>query len=377
MSVNVPDDDLPRVRVWLGQQSANGVAEASDTLLKRLTSAAIGGLKNYLAAASEARCFTAPFRAGVALRKLDGSLVIIAEETLFADNAETPLLAANELKLAGNSLTSVNEIYNSPKALTLKIAPFELTGEIRSAYSDIVVFASTPAEILPSSTDVVGLRSQIVNGSRLRVWAYPSRSTQDIIADARGDEDLRILGTVSLDSVTEGYESTFPAYGNISSWKSFPKFTLKGTSTGSGGGSGSSSGSGSGGEGSGGEGGEGGETGESGENVNPIDPLNPYDPEAPWLKITTGALDLGDPEMEKWLRGVMLRGVFSRNVNDVKISVWGSHHRENWRYLGTSRGAIFRRLRGIRFRWYRVEITMLLRDSADHPEALVFDIIPR
>lgn len=357
MTVNVPEEDLPRVKNWLYGTPTNPPA-ASETLLKRLTSAATLAIDCYFDAAGDRHLFTSPFRVGWALRFAGGNLKSYGTPTLFEHSPETPLLALRDFALQGTLLQTTNELFNTPAELTVTVPAFTLPPSMRGNVTHIVIYACKPASLFAESRDVVGLRSASHDSQTLRVWSYPRRDPGAIIGDAANGDDLRIIGEIPIAEAAEGYESAFPVSGNLNSWSDYKKFTEKDNS---------GSGSGSGGSGTGsGSGSQGSEGSEGSEGLD--EPAF-----HPHVLIETEALDLDMPEREKWIRGLTVRGVFRRDPLAMTVTLWGSHHREEWRRLATGHGAILRRLRGVRCRWLKLTLDIHLRPG-DSVDALTFDI---
>ena len=92
VSFKYPEADMERVMAWMTGDFGNVTAPASDSLLRNVTSAVSGLLKQYFAAASGHNLFTSPFKVGWALRKRDGTREMTQPLTLMQINPNSPIL---------------------------------------------------------------------------------------------------------------------------------------------------------------------------------------------------------------------------------------------------------------------------------------------
>lgn len=93
------------------------------------------------------------------------------------------------------------------------------------------------------------------------------------------------------------------------------------------------------------------------------------------MRVRSHALDLGNPEKEKRIKAVTARGIFSRHPDNVTITLYGAPHipgeelgaalphgtkvpsdTGRWRKIAKARGPHIRFLRGIRYRFLRVDV---------------------
>lgn len=342
MAVNltVPDSDLPKVGVWMGSTATEGTLP-SETLVKRMTEGVIGGMKQYIAEASRVGLFTSPFRIGYALRRSDGTRFAFGETRLLLPNAGAPLAIVRESNLSGNSWQTMTEIVNMPCRLRVGMEGFSLPGGQRPAVTHLDFFVTRQASLFTGYESVTGIRSEEYLGERCRVWAYPRLSEQEVRQCAALDSDFRVIASIPITDAEEGLTGLELPAGrrNLNEWSDFPALT----------------GAGSVGEGA----------------------VRPFDPDGPGLldydrfRLTTCALDLGNPEERKRVHGLSVRGVFERTSgkddSSMIVRLYGSRHRERWRLLATARGPHLRPLRGVNYRWLMVEVEA---GKEARPEAL-------
>lgn len=340
ISMQIPDDDLPRVSSWFGGASSGTIQPLSDTARKRITDSVIASIKSYLSSASSRRLFTSPLRAGAAWLLFDDTIVTTEEPQLLLPDTQPPIVAIRESSLSGNTLQTLCEFQTDPKELRVSIPATTLPESLKEAVKGIIIYATKQASLLMGDESVEGVRTHVQDGVPLRIWNYNRRAEDLVRADALADESFRVLATFTAEEIATGVtERLIPAEGNLDDWKSFP--TLP-----NGGGGGDQPG--------------GDEPG--GENPPGW---------RPHILLQTEALDLGLPEDEKWIQSVTLRGIFRREPGIVRMTLYGSHHRENWRRIASADGWHIRGVRGVRYRWYRVEIDARMR-KGDLLEALTF-----
>lgn len=122
--------------------------------------------------------------------------------------------------------------------------------------------------------------------------------------------------------------------------------------------------------------------------TDPDTPTNPdgegtdtpaTDPENPATRyrnkiVEIGPLDLGYPEHRKYVRGLSVRGVFERLVEgaEIRVTLYGSHHRDRWHRVAASRGPHIRLLRTIDYRWYKLAVRSAYGATLD---AVTFDVL--
>jgi hypothetical protein len=373
VNVSVPDADLPLVNSWFGNTSS-GVSSASDTLIKRMTDAVTGCIETYLTAAARASLFTAPFRVGYALRIADGTHVCRSTPRLLCPNPMAPLMLIRERKLSDNMLQTLTEIVNVPSALSASLPAFSLPQGAEGLVTHLDFYATRQTALLTGDETVAGVRTYAYFGENVPCWHYP-RLAEDLVKEAAtADSSFRVIASVPIAEAVKGLGGiTLPLdMKNLDNWSDFPALDSEPTT----------------------------------KPDTPTDPDNPDDPEIPHTHILleTEPLDLGLPETAKKIRALTVRGIFPRsrrvtipietiantaNVNaietgknppeggtvdvkaEIEVTVYGSHHRERWHRIATSRGPHVRYLRTVRYRWLRVSITA---PRSSTPDALVFTI---
>lgn len=333
IDVLVPDDDHAAIASWLGN-SAGGNVPAGETLTKRMTSAVTGALKQYLASASRSNLFTSPFRIGYALRLADGSHSMLSELSLLVPDSMAPVMAIREASMSGSVLRTVTEILNSPMALTVDIPPFTLPEQYAPTATHLDIIATKPASLLSGNESVAAIRTYSLFGEPVSCWYY-NRMPEDIVRNAAlADRYFRIIARIPISEACSGVNSLeLPAFGaNLGDWTSIPEFPADGITT---------------------------------------------DGRIPsHLRLVTSPLDLGNPEEYKRVRGVSLRGIFSRDTDDgqcgVTLRLLGSHHRDRWHTLATARGAHLRLLRTVCYRWLMIDADVPADAQTD---ALTFEVV--
>lgn len=346
LNVSVPDDDRQVVAAWLGNTATTPVAP-SDTLVKRMTQAVHSVMDTYFSDAARLNLFTSPFRIALALRLADGSHKAISTPALVSPNTMAPLMVIHEAETAGSILKTQTEIVNSPMKLTVTVPAIELPEElvVQATHLDIIATRQTP--LTDSKESVTAIRSYYVRGVAQPCWHY-ARIAEDIIrAAALSDNDFRVLASLPVSGATAGGTSVSLPDGDtpLSDWASFPKVST--------------------------------------ESIP--DTPDPGTPAVTGYHLLTEPLDLDLPERYKRIRGVTLRGIFPRppygeadDVPRLKLTLYGSHHRERWHKIAVVLGPHIRLLRKTHYRWLRVEADLRLPSgTAETPrfDAITFIVV--
>ncbi|MCM1368759.1 MAG: hypothetical protein NC204_00105 [Candidatus Amulumruptor caecigallinarius] len=354
IAVSVPEDDLPRVRSWIHGTSATNLPELSETLRKRLTTAIIGALESFWNRATAENLLHAPLKLGWAYLLQNDTTLRLAEPSLMVPNDMAPLIASRELELQSSTLKSVVEFRQHAFSLTVNIPALNLPAEVRNVIKGICIYSTREASLLSGDETITGIRTYSAEDEMLRIWAYSRKRSDTVIREAGTDTTFRILTTIPVEELETGHPAMGLPQGDVSltMWQSLPKLPKEYEETSSGGsgdtGGGSSSGN----------------TGDE----NDDEKLPEY------LLLRTEPLDFGLPEIEKRVRRVMLRGIFSRNPQYMRITLYGSHHREKWRRVARASGWCISGVRGVRYRWWRVEIEARTRPG-DKFEAITFEYV--
>lgn len=348
INISVPDADKPLVSSWFGNAGATA-AVAGDTLVRRMTDAVIGSIETYHADALRSGLFVSPFRLGCALRTTDGKLVEARTPLLCVPNAQAPVMAIRDARPVGDQLLTLTEIRNHTCRLSVSLPPFSVPAAYAGKIKDVVFYVTKPADMLAGDEKVSTVRTYVVDGSNCRGWYYSRLSAETITEHALRDDTFRIIGSVAIDKATGGItDYLIPDNSkDLHDFGTFPKAEELPDPT-----------------------------------ISPDRPINPTEPYHPFLpellnpqgvEVTTTALDLGMPERDKRVRSVTARGVFSRHPDSVRITLYGAHHRPGdqlellpgmkapadaglWKKIASARGPHIRLLRGVRYRWLRVEI---------------------
>lgn len=317
VGVKVPDEDLQLVKTWLGATSSTS-ALASETLVKRMTSAVLGAFKQYRERALLQNLVTSAFVVGYALRRMDGSHVRVSPFVKKLVNTRAPQLPANEISLTDNSLQTVMEIMNTPVSLEVDVEPFTLEESLAASVTHLDIYMGKPVDLLAGDEQVTAIRTAEIAGERRKIWFY-QRLTEDIILSRLGaTTDFRVVASIPIGEAMAGIKGmSLPGAGvSFGSWDKIGKLDS---------------------------------------DVKPGDVEKPeehYD----YKRIVTASLDLGEMDAAKRVRGITARGVFSRP--DMEMELLGSHHRDRWRVVGRCRGAHMRLLRGVGYRWWQVRVLM-------------------
>jgi hypothetical protein len=287
--------------------------EYSDNLTGKLSTAISSLLANYYSAAARAGLITAPCRYRAQLRYGDGSRIIVGDNLLIPNSA-APQLVAHDLQISGNQMSCFVEIRNQPKRPCYALSGSFATTASGVAPLSLEFYATSQAAMAPTALTTAGTVTEEVDGVPTTVIPYTSYDSEYILRTAQSATDFSLVGSLLVEDLSTGAEPVAVPLTAV---------VISGD--------------------------------EEGSSIFSQSRIH----------VMTPPLDLGYPELEKRMRGVTLRGIFPRD--ELQITLYGSHHRENWRKLATARGAHIRLLCGIRYRWLRLEIETPLRagDSID------------
>ena len=312
IDIDVPEADRAVIASWLG--NATPSSSPSATLVSRMTAAVTGAIRSYITAASARSLFTSPLRIGYGIMAQDGAIIAVSPLQLLIPNSMAPQMLIREPDTSGNRLRTVTEILNTPASLYVSVSKFNLALYDGLDIRHLVIFATRQCPLLSGNETVSAIRTVELYGDHVPCWSY-NRVPEDLVRQqAEADGDFRIIAQIPIEEAANGVaQMRLPAnLTDLNDWNSLPK-------------------------------------------VGEID----SDGRVPVkLILETDALDLGYPEEFKRVRGVTVRGIFDRRDTDdrVKLTLFGSHHRDRWRILATSRGAHIRFLRSVKYRWYRVKV---------------------
>lgn len=332
IDLTVSEDDRPVVSGWLGNASSSS-RSPSESLVKRMTSAVTNSLKQYFTDASRRGLFTRPFKLGYALKLLDGTILTLGSPQEIYPTAMAPLMAIRDANLSDSMLRTMTEIINTPADLKISVSSFDLPTLVEiltqagfsSQPESLVIFATQQCDVLTGEEIVSSIRTIELFGDRVPSWSY-NRLAEDLVAQKlKYDNSFRIISEIPILEVSDGLDSLrLPANNrDLTDWKSFTPFIY--------------------------------------DDVNNKIPTR--------MVMETDPIDLNLPEEYKKLRCVTLRGCFPRDItgNCVRYTLFGSHHRENWKVVATAQGAHIRFLRASYYRWYKLKI--------ESPCPAVFDAV--
>lgn len=335
-----PDTDRERVMAWMNGDFGNVSEPASDTLLKNVTGAVQGLLKQYIAIADGHNLFTSPFKVDWALRKKDGTREMTQPLTLMQINPGSPVLPIADFSVDEEEARTLNDIINNPCSLqiTASSLPADL-GEV--THIDIV--ATPQASLLPQDMKVTGVTTVMVGEKRCRAYHYNRLDDTEVLGTASIQNDLRIIASIPVADLADGQPCAVQLIpGALSNWKLLDKFSTGGTGSGAGG------------------------DGDDGKDDiwdNKEDKWEPY------IDKESDPLDLGDPERRKWVYMAALRGCFDRK--SIRIRVYASRHRQSWQLVADGRRGWVSAATHQGFRWFKVRVTGSM-NRGDYVDAVSF-----
>lgn len=337
-----PEADRERVSAWMTGDFGNVSEPASDTLLKNVTGAVQGLLKQYIATANGHNLFTSPFKVGWALRKKDGTREMTQPLTLMQINPQSPALPIANFSVGQEEAQTLNDIINNPCSLQITASSLPADwGDV--THIDIV--ATPQASLLPQDMQVTGVTTVMVGDKRRRAYHYNRLDDTEVLGMASIQNDLRIIASISVADLADGQPSAVQLIpGALSNWKLLDKFSTGGTGSGAGGGG-----------------------DDDGKDDNPDN--NKEDKWEPYIDKETAPLDLGDPERRKWVYMTALRGCFDRK--SIRIRVYASRHRQNWRLIADGKRGWVSAASHQGFRWFKVRITGSM-NRGDYVDAVSF-----
>lgn len=360
ITVTVPEADKSIVAGWFGNAGASG-GTVSDTMVKRMTSSVIGAINDFFGDSSRGGLFTRPFKLGYALQTSDGKLVAVHHAGLVVPNAQAPIMAIRDAAPQGDRLITLTEIRNLSFRLTVSIPAFTISEDIKDRITNLVFFVTEQCNPLTGDEEVTGVRTYRIESGNCPGWYYP-RLAANLVADrARAASDFRIIGSIPVNEALQGVSNyRLPdSRLDLTDFKNFPKAENVNDPDSS-------------------------DNPDSPDNPDPDkpdDPRFPFDPGTPVSPVPTGmrvrsyALDLGNPEKDKRIKAVTVRGIFSRHPDNVILTLYGAHHipgeelgtslplgtkvptdTGRWRKIARAHGPHIRFLRGIRYRFLRVDV---------------------
>ncbi len=334
-----PETDRERVMAWMTGDFGNVLEPASDTLLKNVTGAVQGLLKQYIATADGHNLFTSPFKVGWALRKKDGTREMTQPLTLMQINPGSPVLPIADFSVDEEEARTLNDIINNPCSLQITVSSLPADWD---DVTHIDIVATPQASLLPQDMQVTGVTTVMVGEKRCRAYHYNRLDDTEVLGTASIQNDLRIIASIPVADLADGQPYAVQLIpGALSNWKLLDKFSTGGTGSGTGGD----------------------DDGKDDNQDNKEDKWEPY------IDKETDPLDLGDPERRKWVYMAALRGCFDRK--SIRIRVYASRHRQNWRLIADGRRGWVSAATHQGFRWFKVRITGSM-NRGDYVDAVSF-----
>lgn len=362
INVTVPDDDVKVVTGWFSNAPNTG-GVAPETLLKRATSAVTGAMKTFYNDCDRAGIFTRPFKLGYALRLADGRHVAHGDIQTIVPAAQAPLLPITSKGLSNGILQTVTEFLLSPVEVYVSMESLAMPEMLSAKVTHLDIYATRQTDTLSGEETVTGVNTFVADNERYTGWNY-RRLGADIVADnAASDKSFRILASIPISEAATGLSGVrFPyTQRNLLNWTNYEAYNANESGGQSGGGSSS------------------GQEPEVSETVYKS------------KRLITEPLDLNLPETRKWVRGLSVRGMFGRrfprvstsretasgqpaspeSLRELKVTVYGAHHRGYWHRVAECCGPHLRLLRAVGYRWWMVEIEMAADAVID---ALTFEV---
>lgn len=337
MSFVVPDDDRDRVNAWL-TGDFHGVDTPESSKLKNNYQSAVNDLlSSYFNTALIHNLFTSPCRLAWCAVFNNGERGRLREVQVALPVKEAPLLPVISMQIRDGRLYSGVEIRNVPASLEYCIRSTDEIDIDSLGIKRIEVYATEQVSLRDPKSEVFGVRSVSVDGSPVRCWVYDRYSADEIEMLNKIQTEFKQISNIEFynSDTSEIYHKLPIPSGKLASFNKSKPYKA-------------------------------GFDDDSAEETPP-DPTE----EVRRVYMETEALSLGYPETDKHLQSVSIFGLFPRNDSNLRFTVYGSHHRENWRKVATSRSPYISGLRGAPFRWFKVGIETCLRPG-DFIEAVTF-----
>lgn len=338
ISVTIPSSDTAAVCSWFDDTGSS--ATGSETLVKRMTSAVIGAIREFYSDTERLGLYTRGFRIQLGVLLKDGSVVGYSSPLTVFGTLRAPEMLIRSHNFQGDELVTETELAVLPRRFSATFPELRLTEEQRKDAVCIVAVATGQSTPLSGDESVWAVRhKRNSDGTVTRTWHYTRLEADEALVLTERQTDWKIVGTASL------------AASRISLGTSKVDVSaLLGTDP---------------------------------PGIELPDPDNPGDPDDPdfpgpdlpteplpvldRFTLRTHALDFGLPEKRKRIRRLSVRGIFEREDKEKMpvVRLYGSHHREDWRLLTRAVGAHIRLPRALGYRWYRVEIDARLGDTFD------------
>lgn len=330
ITFSVTEEDLPRVNAWFTDDYHNVSVPESATLQKNRASALHNALKSYFSTAAASNLFTSPFRLGWRFVYRDGSIGNLNDAGILYTFSTAPQLPLTSASISGKNLYTRAQVRNVPSRLKLRLNPdSEITlDQIKETVERIEIYTTEQTPLYDSNAEVAGIRTITIDGTPKRCWYYTRYDSVTVLNTTRTASDFRLISTIFSDEIGNFSEfSNVPiAIGAFSGFSKLPKpDSTSGT--------------------------------------------EPAIPAGSIITIITEPLHLDQPDADKSLRSVAVRGVFPRDK--IRTRIFGSQHREEWHLIADVSGPFVSGIHGARFRWFRIEIEYPQRDG-DFVDAISF-----
>lgn len=337
MNFSVPDDEKDRVNAWITGDFHGIDIPESDKLKKNYQTAVNDLLDGYLKTAGMHNRFTSLCRVAWCAVFNNGERGRLREIDLPFPNVEAPALPVIKMMLRDSRLYSTVEIRNVPSVLEYSIRCADDIDMDSLGVKRIEVYATEQVLLRDPKSEVYGVRTVNVDGLPARCWVYDRYSTDEIGISNQIRTIFKLISNLQPESLDNGinYQKLPISSGKLANLSQSETY----------------------------------KSGFDDESVSG-DTFDPSEAERR-VYMETEALCLDCSESDKHLHSVTLFGVFSRNDGSLRFTVYGSHHRENWRRIATSRSPYVSGLHATPFRWFKLGVEIRLR-SGDFLEAATF-----
>lgn len=314
ISFAVPASEMSLVQGWFNGDLHLLSASPSSTLQRQMTTAVRAALENYIANAEAFNCLTTPCRAAFCFRFNDGTRSQLSAPTLLAQQptAPAPLLPIFSHSIGDKELSTTVSVRNIPSQLRLQLNQGVV---IPANLAEVEIYLSVQQPVFPSTANVNGVRSIVIDGVRKRCWHYDSFPTDSIIAGATNDTTFHRVASIPVQELSNFSEASALALPpcQIGRIASLPKY--------------------------------------SEHSATPD-----WQPE---LNFETEALNLDAPGWRKSIRYVKIEG--TANPKAIKLELWGSETRRHWRRIAATTGPTLGPLWGARLRWIKLRVYATLQ----------------
>lgn len=169
---DISKEDTSRVEAWFTGDYDNVTLPPSATLKKNMTAAVRGFLSNYYSRLRSRNLLGAPFRIGWRYRLFDGSTKRVQEPVLLMPARKAPVIEITDYWIDYASLHTSVVLHTLPAKVSFNIGIPSLPPELAGAVKAIEIFMTKPVTLYSNLCTVSGIRSVMLDDSRIRSWHY-------------------------------------------------------------------------------------------------------------------------------------------------------------------------------------------------------------